>query len=445
MNLNDVGGAVRRVWGKAARKPKRPLPFEAGPPRTARLDGSGFRPRIPLPLEAELQLYADLRRSFPMLDAAITRLVRLCGHPRIEAPASLREELEAWMRGVPAGPAQRGLGSWLETHLDHMLLYGKGVGLLVPAPSRREVQAVTTMDPRELRLEAVPDSLDVRVLRRPSWAGGMVELPPALTLLSLHAPQGSAHGTSLLRSLPWVGEVLSIIQNAVGQTWQRVGVPSFHVSWLPDTGTDDPQGTLADAALEPLEQSFTSMMTARKQGEVRDFFTSGKVSISLIGPGSEVLGVQEPFRVFVEQMVAVTGLPPWLLGLHWSATERLSAQQADLLVGNIEALRREVQPQLEYLLDLRQRLRGASGRFRVLWSAVNLRDATEQARADAWSEQARRRRIENARLMWELGFWSQERAAREADPELLTVDRRYDTPPGAAPDLPVRLTPAMDE
>ena len=68
-------------------------------------------------------------------------------------------------------------------------------------------------------------------------------------------------------------------------------------------------------------------------------------------------------------------------------------------VAHIEAIRREVEPQLEYLLDLRQRLSGGSGRFRLVWPAVNLRDATEQARADACREQARGRRIENVRRM----------------------------------------------
>ena len=33
-------------------------------------------------------------------------------------------------------------------------------------------------------------------------------------------------------------------------------------------------------------------------------------------------------RQMLEQLVAKTGLPPFLLGLSWSSTERMSAQQA---------------------------------------------------------------------------------------------------------------------
>ena len=144
-------------------------------------------------------------------------------------------------------------------------------------------------------------------------------------------------------------------------------------------------------------------------------------------------------------MVAVTGLPPWLLGLHWSSTERLSAQQADMLIANIEGIRREVQPQLDQLLELRQSLTGRSGRVRFVWPAISLRDATEQARGEAWAEQARQRRIENARTMWALGFWTQDQAARDADPTLVGPARRLSEVPGPSGSLPSRLTPAVDE
>ncbi|HEU4753645.1 MAG TPA: hypothetical protein VFU47_11100, partial [Armatimonadota bacterium] len=215
---------------------------------------------------------------------------------------------------------------------------------------------------------------------------------------------------------------------------------SFHVNWTA-SGVEDSAGTAGGEVTELLEQSFTEMMRARREGEVRDWFTAGPVQATLLGSAGQITAVEESFRVFAEQMVAATGLPPWLLGLHWSATERLSVQQADLLVASIEGLRRELQPQVEYLLDLRQRLVGGSGRFRVAWPAVNLRDAAEQARAVAWEEQATARRIENARRMWELGFWSQERAAREADPDLVRVDRRLDAPPAGTGRQPEHLTP----
>jgi hypothetical protein len=386
-----------------------------------------------------------MRRSFPILDVAVTRLVQLCGHPRVEGESGAAAEVERWMETVGAGPAQRGLGRWLETHLDHMLVFGKGVGRLYLTPLRREVAGVISYDPRLLRLEDGPDPLSLRVTRIVPGNPNGEELPRALTLLSLHAPQGNPHGTSLLRSLPFVTEACSIIENATAQVWQRAGSPSFHVNWKGGEDFCDPQGTVADQVTRDLTAAFEAVMSARKYGEIRDLFTTGNVEIGSLGQDTVNVALKEPFRVFVEQMVAVTGLPPWLLGLHWSSTERLSAQQADMLIANIEGIRREVQPQLDQLLDLRQSLTGRSSRVRFVWPAISLRDATEQARAEAWSEQARQRRIENARTMWALGFWTQDQAARDADPTLVGPARRLSEVPGPSGNLPSRLTPAMDE
>lgn len=429
MDWGSWMGKLQGLLEKAPDRARRSRPV-AGPGRSSRLDcWSGQR--MIQPLGEELRLYQEMRRTFPLLDVAVTRLVQLCGHPGIEGATALREELEGWMRHVPVGPAQRGLGGWVETQLDRMLVAGYSVGFIRLTPTGRDVGAVLSPDLCRIRLEALPDDTKLRVLRQRPGRLDWEEANPALTLLSLRAPDGAGCGTSLLRSLPFVAEACSIIENATAQVWQRMGAPSFHVNWGEKEALDG-EGTAGGEILDGLEQSFTDMMQARRRGEVKDWFTSGAVKAELLGSPGQLDAVQESFRIFAEQMVSATGLPPWLLGLHWSATERLSVQQADLLVANIEGLRRELQPQLEYLLEVRQRLSARPGSFRVTWPPVNLRDATEQARAEAWREQGRQRRIENARRMWELGFWSQERAAREIDSALVSVDRKLAAPPPAS-------------
>lgn len=437
MEWSRWGRTLREIWSKAPRRGSRARMGVARAGATPRWAGRVVAP------ETELGLYHEMRRSFPLLDVAVTRLVQLCGHPQVEGPPAVREDLEGWLRSVPVGPAQWGIGSWVETQLDHMLVYGRGVGRVVLSPSQREIEAVLSLDPRAVRLEVGSDGLSFRAWHTVPGDPQLRELNPALALISLRAPQGAGCGTSLLRSLPFVAEACSIIENATAQVWQRMGAPSFHVNW--EEMASDPQGTLADASVAALEESFTDIMRARASGETRDWFTSGKVAVSLLGSAGQIQAVEESFRVFAEQMVAATGLPPWLLGLHWSSTERMSVQQADLLVANLEGLRREIQPQLEYLLDLRQRVSGQRGRFRLTWPPVNLRDATEQARAEAWREQALQRRIENARRMWELGFWSQDQAARHADGNLTGVARRLTEPPGAPARLLERLGPTRED
>jgi hypothetical protein len=43
--------------------------------------------------------------------------------------------------------------------------------------------------------------------------------------------------------------------------------------------------------------------------------------------------------------------------------------------------------------------------------------------------------------MWELGYWNQEQAARDADPTVETVAIEYRTPPVGAENIQPGLTP----
>jgi hypothetical protein len=381
-------------------------------------------------------LLEEMRRTIPVLDRAITVLVQLAGEPVFTAAGGVQAELAAWARGVRVNQTGVGLGRWTAAHLDALLLYGRAVGEIVPDGARRDVYALTNLDVRSLVLRTTPNPLELQILQRQA-GGHWAALPPATTLLSVHAPAADRpFGTSLYRSLPYVVKVCRSIENATAQVWERLGSPPFHINWEPPDGMGDSSGGMADGVLDGLRDGWERMLQAKAAGQSGDFFTSGKVTVEIAGQGGHPVTVTEPFRVFCEQLVAVTGLPPWLLGLHWSATERMASQQAELLVAQIHALRRSIQPELERVIDMRQRLAGRSGRVTIGWTPVSLHDLTEQARGEAWREQALTRRIHNAASMWRLGFWSQLQAARHVDPTLAHVHQPREGPesvPGEGP------------
>jgi hypothetical protein len=66
---------------------------------------------------------------------------------------------------------------------------------------------------------------------------------------------------------------------------------------------------------------------------------------------------------------------------------------------------------------------------KVGWSKITLHDVTEQARGRAWEQQARQRQIANATAMWQLGFWSQQQAFLEIDPDAPAPATPYAAPP----------------
>ena len=100
-------------------------------------------------------------------------------------------------------------------------------------------------------------------------------------------------------------------------------------------------------------------------------------------------------RQVLEQIVAKTSIPPFMLGLNWSSTERMSSQQADMLTSEITALRRTLEPVIERVCTLWLRMHGYGCRAVVDWEDINLQDEVEEAKAALYLQQARKLRQEN--------------------------------------------------
>ena len=90
----------------------------------------------------------------------------------------------------------------------------------------------------------------------------------------------------------------------------------------------------------------------------------------------------------MEQLVAKTGLPPFLLGLNWSSTERMSRQQADMLTSELWAIRRSIEPVLERVCRLWLRLNGCGENPQIVWNDICLQDLVEEAQAALYRAQA---------------------------------------------------------
>jgi hypothetical protein len=135
-------------------------------------------------------------------------------------------------------------------------------------------------------------------------------------------------------------------------------------------------------------QEWSRAMEDAKTGTVRDFVAVGDVEIKVIGGEAPILDSQVPVRQILEQLVAKTGLPPFLLGLNWSTTERMSTQQADILTSELWALRRTVEPVLRKICKTYLALEGMDDRVEILWNDISLQDITEEARAELYKAQA---------------------------------------------------------
>ena len=342
----------------------------------------------------EERIYRELREALPVLDAAVGKMVRLCGgfQPKCRNPEA-QERLESFLKTVPCGRGQVGMDSFLSGYLDSLLTYGRAVGEMVVAGGR--LRAVCWGDVTALEAQEGENPLETVLWGRDEH-GLLRPLPYQHLLLftTMNPEPAHPYGVSLFRGMPFLAEILVKIYNTIGINWEHAGNIRYSVVCK---GGENLDPTVAQERGRQVAQQWARAMEDSKNGTVRDFVAVGDVEIKVIGGEAPILDSQIPVRQILEQLVAKTGLPPFLLGLSWSTTERMSVQQADLLTSELWALRRMVEPAMEKVCRTFLALEGLDDRFQIIWDDISLQDITQQAQAQLYQAQAENYRAEAAR------------------------------------------------
>ena len=196
----------------------------------------------------------------------------------------------------------------------------------------------------------------------------------------------SPYGVSMLRSMPFLCGILLKIYQSLGINWERAGNVRFAVVYKPQGDIID-RATAQDRA-EQIAKQWSEAMQSSKNGSVRDFVAVGDVEVKVIGADNQILDSEVPVRQILEQLIARTGIPPFLLGLNWSTTERMSAQQADLMTSELNAIRRTLEPVMLRICDMWLCMHGYACSCELEWEAINLQDQVEEAKAALYNAQA---------------------------------------------------------
>ena len=339
----------------------------------------------------EEQVYRQIREAIPVLDAAVCKMVRLCGGFQVVCKnKQAQEKLNDFLRQVPCGRGQMGMESFLSGYLDSLLTYGRAVGELVVAGGK--LRAVCWGDVTTLEVQEGDSPLDM-VIWGADERGYMRPLPYQQLLLftTWHPEPGHPYGVSMFRGMPFLAEILLKIYNTLGSNWERAGNVRYSVICK---GGDELDGAAAQERGRAVAAEWARAMEDSKNGTVRDFVAVGDVQIKVIGGEAPILDSEVPVRQILEQLVAKTGLPPFLLGLNWSTTERMSTQQADLLTSELWALRRAVEPAMEKICRTYLALEGLDNRVEIRWDDISLQDILQEARAEVYRAQAEKYRAE---------------------------------------------------
>lgn len=346
---------------------------------------AGLGGQIPLG-GSEARLYRGIRQSIPILDAAVGKLIRLVGGVSIHCAVPAAEQaIQEFLRTVPVGRGQVGLEGFLGGYLDSMLTYGRAIGEMVTSPEG--IQAVLWGDVTRMEIRQGDSPLDITICG-PDEFGRMSPLPrQELLLFSTWNPEvGSPYGVSMFRSMPFLAEILMKIYETVGRNWERAGNVRYSVVYRP--GEENVDSGTVEGRLATMAGQWSKAMEESKNGAVRDFVAVGDVEIKVIGADGLVLDSEVPVKQILEQLVAKTGLPPFLLGLSWSSTERMSQQQADMLTSELWAIRRAVTPILERITETFLRLQGWDCGYEIVWDDISLQDMVEEAKATLYQVQA---------------------------------------------------------
>ncbi|MBQ7522155.1 MAG: serine/threonine protein phosphatase [Clostridia bacterium] len=324
-------------------------------------------------------LYDTLREAVPIIDSALNKLVRLLGTFTIEcADKTAQKQLQHFLQTVKTNGNNIGFHCFLSSYFDRLLTYGTAVAEILPFKDYHGIYGIYNADNNHILLKSKTENpLELSVfVKQKNGEIIPVQNENLILLTSLNPKPDKIGGTSVLQGLPFVSSILLKIFNAIGQNWDRVGNIRYAVTYKPTDDNFDGAFTQQRADIIASEWS-----KAMKDNGVSDFIAVGDVDIKVIGADNQILDCQTPARLLLEQIVSKLGIPPFLLGLSWSSTERMSSQQADILTSELEHYRFLLNPIIDKVCRMWLAMNGFPTEYEIVWSNINLQDEVELANA----------------------------------------------------------------
>lgn len=396
-----------------------------------------LQPRVVAP-----GLYEALREAIPVLDAAIDRTVTVDGTPVIVGDdEKLVSEISTWAENVTVNDIQKGLPTFSASLRNEAHEQGCAIGEFVSNSRGNDIERLRVADSKGIAFsrgkdnelqwwynpatplrhrihntgkESVQALLEDRASANVAGsvltggANSYTRLNPINKVyLAYRTENADPYGVSMFRSMPFVAKILLTIQNSIGNTFERFGDPSYHVSYK---AAGRVNSTELEARRTTIAKEFLKAITAKRTGQSGDFITAvdkdSDMKVEIIGANGETIDVEMPARHVLEQIVAKSGLPAWMLGLHFSTAERLARFQSEMLKQESDTRTEFERLELERVVAAMLRLRGRAWsddtveiernghkqRVRKAWRVEfikpNLSDMEAQARANFMNAQA---------------------------------------------------------
>ncbi len=341
--------------------------------------------------KTDVRLYSTLRDAIPIIDAAISKLVRLLGTFEVACTDKKAEkDLAEFLKTVPVGTFSTGINAFVSCYFDYLLTYGTAVAEIVLDRSGN-FRALYPASLSNIELSHGKSPLEYSVRTLTDKGSVPVKYPQLVLVSAINPEPDSVYGRSVLKGLPFVSDILLKIYNTIGVNWERIGNVRYAVTYRPQNDPGDRM--YAKQRAEQVAQQWSKTM--QPSGPVKDFVAVGDVNIKVIGADNQILDSNVPVRQMLEQIVSKLGIPPFLLGLNWSSTERMSSQQADVLTSEIEYYRETLNPVLRKICSLYLKTNGYGCDFEINWNDITLQDQLQIAQSEYYNAQTEKLRDES--------------------------------------------------
>ncbi len=333
--------------------------------------------------EANGRIYRSLREGIPIIDSAINKIVRLMGGFELDCKnEQINDDMNKFLSCVNVGGNQQGIQSFVDNFMNQLLTYGSAIGEIVA--DEQGFYALYNGELGCVNVKRAENDLDL-IFCSGHMSGSVPFKYQDRILFSVLNPEpNEILGTSLLRGLPFVSDILMKIYNTIGTNWQRLGNLRYAVTYKPQG--DGMDKAFAKERANQMARAWKDAMSSTET--VKDFVAVGDVKVSVIGADNQILDSEIPVRQMLEQIIAKTGLMPYMFGLSWSTTERMSQQQADILTTELKAYRRIVTPIIKKIGETYLATVGIYRDVEVKWTDITLQDEIQMAQARLYNAQA---------------------------------------------------------
>jgi len=370
------------------------------------------------PNQVNPYLYEALRRALPPLDGSIDRYVTLDGIVGVEGDNErLVTLIEDFIANVPVNDAQSSLQAFYTGQGNELYEQGYTVGEFVVGRDGRTIEGMRVADSKGVRFCRDESGLQVwyqppgtaatgrgdgtddaeRIIRGTATGSaittssltgwGYRKLDPRSLIYGVFQPEAdNPYGTSLLRSIEFVSQILLSIQNATDRVWQRFGEPPFNITYT----TKNKKVTAAqlEERKRILAANLATAMEGKRKGNSVDFVNAigpdDTIEIEVLGATEQVLQIEMPARHLLEQILSKLGLPSWMLGFSWNTSDRSGDAQVEMILQGAKTRWEQRAPALRRLIETYLRLQGRTwkpGDWKLVQRLPNLRDELKAAQA----------------------------------------------------------------